>query len=150
MQYYAITFNTVQLHDAMHIRATHVYKTAFFGWPIKLWKFVTTLLAITRLLNFWVHYPTLPYPKVINHYPSGPADHRQREGSSSGRLHPTIIHINYTSLSNPLSSRFWWLRHGAVLTKCSFNWDSFWGSTLKHWQENFSYRKMHCPINQTF
>ena len=32
----------------------------------------TTLLAITRLLDFWVHYPTLPYPKLKNHYPSGP------------------------------------------------------------------------------
>ena len=35
--------------------------------------FFTTLLAITRLLDFWVHYPTLPYPKLKNHYPSGPA-----------------------------------------------------------------------------
>ena len=36
-------------------------------------KFFTTLLAITRLLDFWVHYPTLPYPKLKNHYLSGPA-----------------------------------------------------------------------------
>ena len=26
-----------------------------------------------RLLDFWVHYHTLPYPKLKNHYPSGPA-----------------------------------------------------------------------------
>ena len=36
-------------------------------------KFFTTLLAITWLLDFWVHYPTLPYPKLKYHYPSGPA-----------------------------------------------------------------------------
>ena len=32
----------------------------------------TTLLAITRLLDFWGHYPNLPYPKLKNHHPSGP------------------------------------------------------------------------------
>ena len=32
----------------------------FFGWPIKLWYFFTTLLAITRLLGF--EFTTLPYP----------------------------------------------------------------------------------------
>ena len=32
----------------------------FFGWPIKLWNFFTTLLAITRLLG--VEFTTLPYP----------------------------------------------------------------------------------------
>ena len=44
----------------------------FFGWVNKPKNFFTTLLAITRLLDFWVHYPTLPYPKLKNHYPSGP------------------------------------------------------------------------------
>ena len=84
MQYYAITFNTVQLHDAMHIRATHVYKTAFFGWPIKLWNFVTTLLAITRLLNFWAHYPTLPDPTLP--YPTLPETEKNttRQGLLTG------------------------------------------------------------------
>ena len=38
----------------------------------RLWKLFTTLLAITRLLDFQVHYPTLPYPNLKNHYPSGP------------------------------------------------------------------------------
>ena len=44
----------------------------YLAWPINLSKTFTTLLAITRLLDFWVHYPTLPYPKLKNHYPSGP------------------------------------------------------------------------------
>jgi len=32
----------------------------FFGWPIRLRIFFTTLLAITRLLG--VEFTTLPYP----------------------------------------------------------------------------------------
>ena len=44
----------------------------FLAGSIRLWKFFTTLPEGTRLLDFWVHYPTLPYPKLKNHYPSGP------------------------------------------------------------------------------
>ena len=44
----------------------------------------TTLLAITRLLDFWVHYPTLTYPKLKNHYPSGPGRDALGNTSPSG------------------------------------------------------------------
>ena len=39
---------------------------------ISLRNFFTTLLEGTRLLDFWVHYPTLPYSKLKNHYSQGP------------------------------------------------------------------------------
>ena len=87
----------------MHIRATHVYKTAFFGWPIKLWNFVTTLLAITRLLDFWVHYPTLPYLKLKNHYSSGPAyppAQCQYMNNRHIQISSTIVPNYYQSLAN--------------------------------------------------
>ena len=51
----------------------HVAERYFVAGSIRLWKFFTTLPEGTRLLDFWVHYPTLPYPKLKNHYPSGPA-----------------------------------------------------------------------------
>ena len=46
----------------------------FSAGPANVRNFFTTLLAITRLLDFWVHYPTLPYSKLKNHYSLGPAD----------------------------------------------------------------------------
>ena len=51
----------------------HLLLYFFLAGLMNVRKFCTTLLAITRLLDFWVHYPTLPYPKLKNHYPSGPA-----------------------------------------------------------------------------
>ena len=39
---------------------------------ISLRNFFTTLLEGTRLLDFSVHYPTLPYSKLKNHYSLGP------------------------------------------------------------------------------
>ena len=39
---------------------------------INLRNFFTTLLEGTRLLDFWVHYPTLPYSKLKIHYSLGP------------------------------------------------------------------------------
>ena len=46
----------------------------FFGWVnerLNSFHYPTRYYSTTR---FWVHYPTLPYPKLKNHYPSGPAD----------------------------------------------------------------------------
>merc|ERR1712218_319710 len=40
---------------------------------INLRNFFTTLLEGTRLLDFSVHYPTLPYSKLKTHYSQGPA-----------------------------------------------------------------------------
>ena len=59
----------VTSYNTMHAPECH-----FLARSIRLWKFVTTLPEGTRLLDFWVHYPTLPYPKLKNHYPSGPAE----------------------------------------------------------------------------
>ena len=47
--------------------------------------FFTTLLEGTRLLDFWVHYPTLPYSKLKNHYSLGPGPH---PASSARGPHP--------------------------------------------------------------
>ena len=57
----------VTSYNTMHAPECH-----FLARSIRLWKFVTTLPEGTRLLDFWAHYPTLPYPKLKNHYPSGP------------------------------------------------------------------------------
>ena len=62
----------VTSYNAMHVQERHF-------WSIGLWKFFTTLLEGTRLLDFWVHFPTLPYPKLKNHYPSGPDDRYIKE-----------------------------------------------------------------------
>ena len=53
----------------------HLLLYFFLAGLMNVRNFFTTLLAITRLLDSWVHYPTLPYTKLKNHYPSGPAHH---------------------------------------------------------------------------
>ena len=82
-------------YDDHHI-VLHVAKRNFFGCVNRLWKFFTTLLAITRLLDFWVHYPTLPYPKLKNHYPSGPAP--------EGSIHESMMYLLKYSLNSWASS----------------------------------------------
>ena len=57
----------VPSYNIMHVAECH-----FLAGSIRLWKFFTTLPEGTRLLDFWVHYPTLPLPKLKNHYLSGP------------------------------------------------------------------------------
>ena len=64
----------VTSYNTMHVAERH-----FLAGSIRLWKFFTTLPEGTRLLDFWVHYPTLPYPKLKNHYPSGPDDRYIKE-----------------------------------------------------------------------
>ena len=49
------------------------YFLSLLALKISLRNFFTTLLEGTRLLDFWVHYPTLPYSKLKNHYSLGPA-----------------------------------------------------------------------------
>ena len=49
------------------------YFLSLLALKINLRNFFTTLLEGTWLLDFWVHYPTLPYSKLKNHYSLGPA-----------------------------------------------------------------------------
>ena len=53
----------------------HVLGRTCFGWSNGRWEnfhYPTRYYSTTRL---WVHYPTLPYPKLKNHYPSRPASY---------------------------------------------------------------------------
>ena len=75
----------------------------FLAGSINLRKIFTTLLAITRLLDFWVHYPTLPYPKLKNHYSSGPAyppAQCQYMNNRHIQISSTIVPNYYQSLAN--------------------------------------------------
>ena len=76
----------VPSYNTMHVAEHH-----FLAGSIRLWKFFTTLPEGTRLLDFWVHYPTLPYPKLKNHYPSGPGKNKDILSRKNIALEPSNI-----------------------------------------------------------
>ena len=62
----------VTSYNTMHVAEHH-----FFGRVNKtqeIFHYPTRGYSTTRLLSS-LPYPTLPYPKLKNHYPSGPGDH---------------------------------------------------------------------------
>ena len=100
-----------------------VPSTVFLSlWALKisLRNFFSTLLEGTRLLDFWVHYPTLPYSKLTNHYSLGP-DYEEKCFISSKSANTFPL-----KPAPHLSSRTTWPESNLNLRKCSWSkYESF-------------------------
>ena len=58
----------------MHVAEHHFLAGSIFKKALEIFHYPTRGYSTTRLLSS-LPYPTLPYPKLKNHYPSGPGDH---------------------------------------------------------------------------
>ena len=73
-----IQCNDMQVYNAMHVRLQNGIFWLANG-ALKFFHYPTRYYSTTHIQ---VHYPNLPYPKLKNHYPSGPGGGQNMNTSS--------------------------------------------------------------------